>query len=35
MTINEKMQLERDLWTRFLMTGGDPLVATTMSWEEP
>lgn len=34
MTINEKMQFERALWANFLMMGGDPLVATTMSWEE-
>lgn len=35
MTINEKMQFERRLWERFLMLGGDPLIATTMWWEDP
>jgi len=32
MTINEKMQFERALWVKFLMLGGDPVIATTMSW---
>ena len=30
MTINERMQVEREAWANFLLLGGGPAVATTM-----
>lgn len=35
MTIDERMQVEREAWANFLLLGGESTVATTMYAVEP
>lgn len=34
MTIDERMKLEREMWAKFLVSGGDSTLATTSYVEE-